>query len=100
MKICGYCDAELPLSSFSPQRTNPAKLYKWCDGCRTVVNKTKTRVNLQSMAAKSRERRSLTPEQVDLAKQRRKSGLTLKQVGEELNVSPMVIHKVTTRGYR
>jgi len=52
---CTSCHLTKSSDEFSPQRTNPKKLYAWCDGCRrTAAPLNNKRYDLSSERATMR----------------------------------------------
>jgi len=99
MKTCTSCHEELPLSSFSKQKTNPNKRYAWCDGCRkdNVPYVRPMREEWDILRAKAISLRKIDGEQAKQLAEKRRAGSTLKELSAEYNVSITTIQNTAKR---
>jgi hypothetical protein len=98
----------LSIDNFSPQKTNPRKLYAWCDGCRSAnVPYIKPfggygthRDEVEAMRAKAKELRAFDdPAALALLKEYR-GGVKMKDLAVKHGKHPETIRKTINRAKR
>jgi hypothetical protein len=99
MKKCTSCQEDLPESSFSPQKTNPSKLYAWCDNCRASAvpyikpfNKGGIKQEYDELRAKAVELRKFSPDEDRRIQERYRAGEKVKDLASEFKVSKTAVY--------
>jgi hypothetical protein len=96
---CTACNEVKDTSEFSPQKTNPAKLYRWCDECRKTHGSLKAtrwdyKKEMQAMRDKARELRKFGPAEAREIRILAEMGQGFDVIAEQYSVSKITIDKV------
>ncbi len=103
MKECTNCNKVR--DDFSNQKTNPHKLYAWCDECRKTNVKSGMRYNngyakeVSELKNKAIQLRAFTPEQATELKSRYLNGTKVAELAKETGKSDNAVRKAI-RGYK
>ncbi len=105
--ICTLCKEDKKLDDFSPQVTNPAKIYAWCDCCRIEQNKIKRQRNkwdqrdyaseIEEMREKGRQLMKIDANEAYEIRVLAELGQNQGAIAQQYSVSPHVISKVINR---
>ncbi|WMI33836.1 helix-turn-helix DNA binding domain protein [Streptomyces phage Patelgo] len=96
---CTKCNEVKEVGEFSPQKTNPAKLYRWCDECRKVHGSLKTtrwdfKKEMEELRRKGRESRKFGPEEAREIRILAELGQGYDVIANQYSVHPATITKV------
>lgn len=105
MKECTCCNRVR--EDFSPQKTNPTKMYAWCDECRAdnskvILNNRKNqgyKFEVKAMRNKTKQLRAFSPEECVALKAKHESGMSIKALCVETGRSHGSVSKAI-RGYK
>lgn len=102
MITCTKCDVEMGEGNFSPQKTNPAKLYRWCDGCRANAASVRKpyrnyRREVQEMREKARSMMKLDAKEVREIRILAELGQTQKVIAQQYNVNHTTVNRIINR---
>jgi hypothetical protein len=95
---CTACEEDLDDDMFSPQKTNPAKLYRWCDGCRKSrgsLGRSRYDYASEMRALRDKNRQSLALDEKQVKTIRILAGLNKNyaEIAEAYNVSVSVVSR-------
>lgn len=101
MKQCTCCLAEKEIANFSPQKTNPKKLYAWCDKCRSEHTKpvrASYRDEIRLMRSKAKQLRKFDDTQAaELHRLYKVDKVPVKELAEKYGASTATIYKTIGR---
>ena len=98
-KTCTCCMSSLPLNLFAPQKTNPKKLYAWCNPCRraNVPRVGALRSEYKALREKALEKRRFDNAQAEALRLRKEAGTKVDDLAKEYGCSTTTIYKTLRR---